>query len=122
MKIAKIIFQIFIITIFLFLGSAVKSLIDIPIPGSMVGLLLLLMALGLNIVKLKWIEQGANWLLAELLLFFVPSAVGIVNYEEMMSWQGIESLLLVGLSTIIVISTTAYVAEKINNWKVRDAK
>ena len=122
MKIAKIILQILLITIFLFLGSAVKSMIDIPIPASMVGLLLLLMALGVNIIKLEWIDQGANWLLGELLLFFIPSAVGIVNYDEMMSWQGIESILLVGISTIIVIATTAYVAEKINNWKVREAK
>ena len=119
MKIITIIVQILFIYIFLFLGSGVKAVVPIPIPASMVGLLLLLFSLLLGIVKLEWIEQGGNWLLAELLLFFIPSAVGIINYDELLSWQGIGSILMVGVSTFIVISSTAFISEKVNNWKVR---
>jgi holin-like protein len=119
-KIITIILQILFIHIFLFLGSAVKAIVPIPIPAAMVGLLLLFLGLLVGIVKLEWVEQGGNWLLAELLLFFIPSAVGIVNYEEMLSWQGLKSVLLIGLSTFIVISSTAFIAEKLNNWKERE--
>lgn len=119
-KIITIILQILFIHIFLFLGSAVKAIVSIPIPSAMVGLLLLFLSLLLGIVKLEWVEQGGNWLLAELLLFFVPSAVGIVNYDEMLSWQGFMSVLLIGLSTFIVIGSTAFIAEKLNNWKERE--
>jgi holin-like protein len=119
-KIITIMLQILFIHIFLFLGSAVKAIVPIPIPAAMVGLLLLFLSLLLGIVKLEWVEHGGNWLLAELLLFFVPSAVGIVNYEEMLSWQGFISVLLIGLSTFIVISSTAFIAEKLNNWKERE--
>jgi len=119
-KIITIILQILFIHIFLFLGSAVKAIVPIPIPAAMVGLLLLFLSLLLGIVKLEWVEQGGNWLLAELLLFFVPSAVGIVNYDEMLSWQGFMSVLLIGLSTFIVIGSTAFIAEKLNNWKERE--
>lgn len=119
-KIITIMLQILLIHIFLFLGSAVKLIVPIPIPAAMVGLLLLFFSLLLGIVKLEWIEQGGNWLLAELLLFFIPSAVGIVNYEEMLSWQGFMSILLIGLSTFIVIGSTAFIAEKLNNWKERE--
>ena len=120
MKIFTIIVQILFIYIFLFLGSAIKAIIPIPIPASMIGLLLLLSSLLLGIVKLEWIEQGGNWLLAELLLFFIPSAVGIINYNELLSWQGVWSILMVGVSTFIVISSTAFISEKVNNWKVRE--
>jgi holin-like protein len=119
-KIITIILQILFIHIFLFLGSAVKAIVPIPIPAAMVGLLFLFLSLLLGIVKLEWVEQGGNWLLAELLLFFIPSAVGIVNYEEMLSWQGLKSVLLIGLSTFIVIGSTAFIAEKLNNWKERE--
>ena len=119
-KIITIILQILFIHIFLFLGSAVKAIVPIPIPAAMVGLLLLFLGLLVGIVKLEWVEQGGNWLLAELLLFFIPSAVGIVNYEEMLSWQGFISVLLIGLSTFIVIGSTAFIAEKLNNWKERE--
>lgn len=120
MKIMTIIVQILFIHVFLFLGSAITAVVPLPIPSSMVGLLLLLLALLLGIVKLEWIEQGGNWLLAELLLFFIPSAVGIINYDELLSWQGVESILLIGLSTFIVIGSTAFIAEKVNNKKVRE--
>ena len=119
-KVITIMLQILFIHIFLFLGAAVKAIVPIPIPSAMVGLLLLFLSLLLGIVKLEWVEQGGNWLLAELLLFFVPSAVGIVNYEEMLSWQGFISVLLIGLSTFIVIGSTAFIAEKLNNWKERE--
>jgi len=119
-KIITIILQILFIHIFLFLGSVVKAIVPIPIPSAMVGLLLLFLSLLLGIIKLEWVEQGGNWLLAELLLFFVPSAVGIVNYDEMLSWQGFMSVLLIGLSTFIVIGSTAFIAEKLNNWKERE--
>jgi len=119
-KMFTIIVQILFIHVFLFLGSAVNLVVPTPIPSSMVGLLLLFFALCLGIVKLEWVEQGGNWLLAELLLLFIPSAVGIVNYEEMFSWQGLKSVLLIGLSTFIVISSTAFIAEKLNNWKAKE--
>jgi holin-like protein len=121
MKLIKIIIQILFINLFLLIGVAVKSIVNVPIPASMFGLIILFLALMLNIVKLKWVEQGGKWLLAELLLFFVPSAVGIVNYKEILGWQGIETVVLIIFSTMIVMGTTAYVAEKLYNRKSRSA-
>ncbi|WP_462411756.1 CidA/LrgA family protein [Neobacillus sp. Marseille-QA0830] len=111
-KAGVIILQVLFLHVFLFLGMAVKQIIPIPIPASMFGLILLFLALCLKIVKLEWVEQGANWLLAELLLFFVPSAVGIVNYKEIFSFVGAEIVILIGISTIIVMGLTGIIAEK----------
>jgi holin-like protein len=121
MKLIKIIIQIAFIHLFLFLGMAIKAIINGPIPASMIGLILLFIALLLKIVKLEWVEQGGKWLLAELLLFFVPSAVGIVNYKEILGWQGVETVGLIIFSTIMVMGTTAFVAEKLYNWKRSNA-
>jgi holin-like protein len=121
MKLIKIILQIAFIHLFLFLGMAIKSVVNGPIPASMIGLILLFLALKLKIIKLEWIEQGGKWLLAELLLFFVPSAVGIVNYKEVLGWQGVETVVLIIFSTIIVMGTTAFVSEKLYNRKRIDA-
>lgn len=113
MKLGMIVLQVLFIHVFLFLGAAVKTVIPLPIPGSMFGLVLLFTALLLKIVKLEWVEKGANWLMAELLLFFIPSAVGIVNYDEILSLQGAEIVILIGISTILVMGMTAWIAEKI---------
>lgn len=117
MKLGVIIIQVLFLHVFLFLGAALKELLPLPIPASMFGLCLLFLALYFKIIKLEWVEKGANWLLAELLLFFVPSAVGIVNYDEILSVEGAEIVGLIGISTIIVMGITALIAEKINGGK-----
>lgn len=117
MKLIKIIIQIAFIHLFLLLGMGVKAIVHGPIPASMIGLVLLFLALKMNLVKLEWVEQGGKWLLAELLLFFVPSAVGIVNYKEILGWQGLETVGLIVFSTMIVLGSTAFVAEKLYNRK-----
>jgi holin-like protein len=92
MKIITIILQILFIHLFLFIGVCVKAIISIPLPASMIGLVFLLGALFFKIVKLEWIEKGGNWLLAELLLFFIPSAVGIVNWLKYLHCYGSDCL------------------------------
>ncbi|NRD80101.1 CidA/LrgA family protein [Bacillus sp. BRMEA1] len=117
MKLGVIILQVGILNIFLFLGMLVKHFIPLPIPASMFGLCLLFLALCFKIIKLEWVEKGAAWLMAELLLFFVPSAVGIVNYQQIISMQGAEIIVLIAVSTIIVMGMTALTAEKITGRK-----
>lgn len=117
MKVAIIVIQVLLIHVFLFLGAALKEVIPLPIPASMFGLILLFLALYSKFIKLEWVEKGAKWLMAELLLFFVPSAVGIVNYDDILSLQGAEIVLLIGFSTVIVLGMTALVAEKITGRK-----
>ncbi|CQR46366.1 Antiholin-like protein LrgA [Paraliobacillus sp. PM-2] len=117
MKIWTVMMQILLIHIFLFLAIGLKQLLSIPLPASMIGLVLLFLALFLRIIKLEWVEQGANWLMAELLLFFIPSAVGIVNYNEIASWQGVEIVFIIGISTFIVMSLTAFIADWIEKKK-----
>ncbi|WP_144548566.1 CidA/LrgA family protein [Bacillus sp. X1(2014)] len=117
MKLGVIILQVLFLHVFLFLGAALKVVIPLPIPASMFGLCLLFLALYFKIIKMEWVEKGANWLLAELLLFFVPSTVGIVNYDEILSVEGAEIVGLIGISTIIVMGITALIAERITGGK-----
>jgi holin-like protein len=112
-KLGVIVIQVLFLHVFLFLGIVLKHIIPSPIPASMYGLLLLFLALAFHVVKLEWVEQGAGWLMAELLLFFVPSAVGIVNYQQIISLQGLEIVVLITISTMIVMGLTALTADKI---------
>lgn len=42
-----------------------------PVPGSIVGIGMLFALLKCKIIRLEWIELGSQWLLAEMLLFFL---------------------------------------------------
>lgn len=114
--------QILFLHVFLFIGMGIKMIVTIPIPASMIGLIVLFITLKLKIVKIEWVEKGAAWLLAELLLFFIPSAVGIVNYNEILNVKGIETVILIAISTFFVMGATGFTAEKIYNRKRRFSK
>ncbi|MTH53465.1 CidA/LrgA family holin-like protein [Bacillus mangrovi] len=114
MNVIRIIIQIGFIHCFYLGGVWVKEVLSLPVPAGILGMFFLLAALFLQIIKLKWVEKGAAWLLAELLLFFVPSAVGIVDYHELFGWLGIKMLGIILVSTLIVMGATALTAERIH--------
>nr|WP_089153316.1 CidA/LrgA family holin-like protein [Paenibacillus rubinfantis] len=97
--------------------NKVAELLHLPIPGSILGIALLFTLLKTGVVKLKWIERGANWLLAELLLFFVPAAVGVMQYIPLLESEGVRILIVVILSTVIVMVSSGLIASRIEKRK-----
>ncbi|NGZ76254.1 CidA/LrgA family protein [Saccharibacillus alkalitolerans] len=91
----------------------------LPLPGSILGIFVLFLLLQLRIVKLEWIELGATWLLAELLLFFIPAAVGVMNYIPLLEQDGIRILAVVMLSTLIVMTSSGLLAGALSRRKER---
>jgi len=103
MKIIKIIAQIALLYVFSFVGDWLHNLLHLPIPGSIIGLFLLFIALILKICPLTWIETGAEFLLAYLPLVFIPATVGVMNYPHLFTGSGVMLLFIVMVSTLIVM-------------------
>ena len=70
--------------------------------------ILLLFALMSGMMKLVWIKAGADFILAELVLMFIPCVVGLVKYKQLFLTQGWQLILAVVLGTICVMVMTAY--------------
>ncbi|MGG3280727.1 CidA/LrgA family protein [Paenibacillus solani] len=93
--------------------------LDWGIPGSILGIVVVFILLETKILRLEWIELGANWLLAELLLFFIPAAVGIMKYFPMLEADGLQILIVVVFSTIIVMVSSGLTAGFISSRRER---
>ncbi|MDQ0173749.1 CidA/LrgA family protein [Paenibacillus tundrae] len=113
------ILQVAILMAFSLLMNQLAGALHLPIPGSILGMVVLFLLLQTGVVKLRWIEVGAAWLLGELLLFFIPSAVGIMNYMPMLEHDGLQILFIVLLSTFLVMVCTGLVATRIAKRKER---
>ncbi|HEL1583831.1 TPA: CidA/LrgA family protein [Streptococcus suis] len=85
----KLYVQFMIILIFSFLGEAISSLFHLPIPGSIIGLILLFLALEFKVIRLRHINTVGNFLLANMTILFLPAAVGIME-----RFDAIKSFLL----------------------------
>ncbi|WP_248929762.1 CidA/LrgA family protein [Paenibacillus hamazuiensis] len=99
--------------------NEIVSLFRLPIPGSILGMLLVFVLLLVGIIRLDWIDAGANWLLAEMLLFFIPSAVGVLPYKNLLLSSGLQIGAVILGSTLMVMVCSGYIAQGITKWKER---
>jgi len=90
---------------FLLLGQATHRL-GSPVPGSVAGLLLLVLALSLKLVKLSWIEKTAGLFLHHMVLLFVPVTVGLMEVGPIVRQSGVAILASLLVSLLAVLVTT----------------
>ncbi|MEK4698727.1 CidA/LrgA family protein [Solibacillus sp. FSL R7-0668] len=113
MNIIRTIAQIGIIIVFYLVGQAIVDITGIIIPGSIIGLVLLWLALYLKVLNVKYIQQGASFLLLYLTLFFIPSTVAVINYPELLTISGGLLILAVIISTLVTMAITGKVSQLI---------
>lgn len=102
------------VTIILLLWLAAEALVQrcrLPLPAGILGMLVLLGLLATRWVSPRTFGRGAEWLLAEMLLFFVPAAMILLDHRQMFGWLGLKLLLVVLGGTVLVMVSTALTVE-----------
>jgi holin-like protein len=89
-------------------GEAIARLTDAPLPGPVLGMLLLLLALRWPAVRAP-VEAAADTLLTHLSLLFVPVGVGVLVHVDLIAQYGLRMLVVVVLATWIALVVTALV-------------
>jgi len=89
-------------------GELIARGLSLPIPGPVIGMILLLLALRVPMVR-EPVAACANFLLTHLSLLFVPVGVGVMTHLDLVSQYGGRMLVAIVLSTWIGIVITALV-------------
>lgn len=99
------IFSLFLLFAFLFVGETLKSALQIPVPGSVLGLLLLFCVLLLRRGGPAHWSISADVILKNLALLFVPAGVGLIAYGDILlaDFWGLALVLVFGTALIIVL-------------------
>lgn len=109
----KYLFQFGIICVITLTGEILYTLIPLPIPSSIYGLLILLLLLMTKRIKLEQVEDIANFFLAILPILFLPASVGLMTIGDTLNGQGILVICMIIFSTIAVSIVTGHVAQSI---------
>ncbi|WP_411344156.1 CidA/LrgA family protein [Paenibacillus sp. WLX1005] len=120
--IGKGILQVAVLMGFSQLLNLLVNWLHLPVPGSILGIAILFILLQSGVIKLEWVDIGASWLLAELLLFFIPSAVGVMNYIPMLEQDGVRIMAIVIFSTMLVMASSGLLAAIMSKRKERHAE
>lgn len=93
------------------LADEAASALHLPFSGGVVGLFVLVALLLSGWVRPAAIELGANWLLANMLLFFIPLVVSVVQFTQLLKTQGLMLFVNIGLGFASVMLATALTVE-----------
>jgi holin-like protein len=91
-------------------GEAVVRATGAPVSGGIVGLFLVLVLLGTGRLSLSSVK-GADWLLAEMALFFVPAVLAVLDHPELGGLFALKLLVVILGSTVAVMTVTALTVE-----------
>ncbi|PMS20098.1 murein hydrolase transporter LrgA [Trinickia dabaoshanensis] len=86
--------------------------LGLPVPGGVIGLAALLVLLFTGGVAPRWVKAGADWLLSDMLLFFVPAAVAVVQYGGLFKSDGWRLALVVVCGTLLVMVAVAFTVDQ----------
>ncbi|WP_078391987.1 CidA/LrgA family protein [Shouchella patagoniensis] len=107
----RILTQVAGLYLFHLLGTGLTFWLNIPISGSLIGMILLFMLLWLKILPEAWLQEGANVLLAFLPVFFVPITAGIMNEPSLFTLQGLLLILVTFTSTCVLIVVSGHIGQ-----------
>lgn len=104
----KFILQIAVLLTFLWAGEFIVWLTGVPVPSSIIGMLLLAASLKAGIVKLRHIEDVSDFMVHNIALFFIPAGVGLMNSLGLIADQWLPIVGAVAGSTVVIIAVTGW--------------
>ncbi|PLS38044.1 antiholin LrgA [Carnobacterium maltaromaticum] len=109
--------QAFVFAFIMLLANLIVGILPFPMPASVMGLILLFIALCLKIVKLEQVESLGNSLTGLISFLFVPSGISVMNSLGIMGQYGVQLVLIIIIATIILLAITGWTATALLNLK-----
>ena len=109
----KYIFQAGRILGFCLAGEVLQAVLPLPVPASIYGLVLLLIALLTGIVKIDQIKETAMFLIGIMPILFVPAAVGVKDLFPQIREMLLPILIALLPVTVIVMAVGGTVTQAV---------
>lgn len=109
----KLIKEIFIIMLFAFLGEVISLLLlnVMVVPGSVIGMVLLFLALHFKVVPMREVEEVGTWLTNNMGIFFVPAGVGLMANFDTLADTWWQLLLIIVVTTALMMAFVGRVVQ-----------
>lgn len=107
----RVLLQLALILGICYVGDLIHDFTGIPIPGNILGMLILLLLLSLKIVKLEQIREISDFFLKRLAFFFLPPAIGLMLVGDDVKSQWPILLFLCIAITIVTMAATGWTVQ-----------
>lgn len=107
----SVIYQSVVVGSIVMVSKAIEVMLPVKMPASVIGLVLLFIALSANLIKLEQVETVADSLVANIGLFFVPAGVSVINSLGILQEHLILNTLLIFISTLLLLVGTGWMTQ-----------
>lgn len=88
-------------------GEAAVTLLALPLPGNVAGMLILLAIILLRRGVDTYTQTAGSALLSYMALLFVPAGVGLIEHSYLLMHDGLEIFIVLAISTAVTMAVTA---------------
>ena len=94
-------------------GEVLNSVIPLPVPASVWGMVLLFVLLCLKVIKLDQVQDAADFLLSIMTVMFVPVGASLITSFADIKDEILGIFAIIIVSTVVCFLVTGKVAQKI---------
>jgi holin-like protein len=102
-----------VLGVFLGAGTLIVDGSRLPVPGSVLGMVLLTGALQLRWIRLAWVRPAADLLLRHMGLLFVPPGVAVMVHAELIRAEWLPIVVGSAVSTVAVLVVVGRVQQRL---------
>ena len=103
--------QFSIILLISVIGELLKTFLPLPVPASVYGLIIMLVALLTGILMLDQVKGAADFLVEIMPVMFVPAGAGLITAWSTLKPICVPILIMTFISTVIVMVVTGKVTQ-----------
>ncbi|CAH0276861.1 Holin-like protein CidA [Peribacillus sp. Bi96] len=107
--------QLILLLIICKLGYYLADLLHLPIPGNVIGMILLFILLQTKVLKVEWIELTSGFLVKHLAFFFIPISISLMTMGWLFIDFGLPLALTLGVSLIFGFIVAAWTVQKLSH-------
>lgn len=127
----KIIKQLFVILVFYVLGEiiafGIKTILpNVFIPGTIIGLALLLVALLIKKIPIDHVDDVGSFLTSNMAFFFIPAAVSVLEYVNILQASFVRIIYIIVISIVfsffmvaLSVKATIILQNKYKIWRAK---
>ncbi|KHD43959.1 antiholin-like murein hydrolase modulator LrgA [Streptococcus hongkongensis] len=104
-------YQSVLIGTIVLISKLIESSLPFVMPASVIGLVLMFLALTFKIIKLEQVEKIGDGLVNNIGLFFVPAGVSVINSLGLLQKHFVADIFLIFASTLILLVSTGWMTQ-----------
>ncbi len=112
--------QTFCLWVIYYLSTWVVKSFHIPLPGGVLGMIILFVLLSAGIIKEEWLTAATTPLLKHLAFFFIPIAVELMQWGDLFQRIGYLLFLPLVVSLLVALVTTGGIVQLLITSRCKD--